>query len=129
MSTAPVALQSHGEALSHAWPQVLALLEEVATGATSARLVRVGHECMELTLTEFLPHLRQEQLRRALHVEACFVLQSVDVNTCYSASLNLWRAADMIGCALQRISTSGARTVRARARSLVSCSLRKAEGA
>jgi hypothetical protein len=86
---------------------VLSLLEEVATDARSARLVRVGHECMELIITEFLPSLGREQLRRTLHVEACYVLQRVEVNTCYSASLTLWRAADSLGCALQLINRSG----------------------
>jgi hypothetical protein len=87
---------------------VLRLLEDVACKEVSnARIVRVGHECMELIISDFLPSLPKQQLRRTLHVEACFVLQEVDVNTCYAASLLLWRAADTLGCVLQLIRAAG----------------------
>jgi hypothetical protein len=56
---------------------------------------------MELVVSDFLPALPRGQLRHALHAEACYVLQGVDVNTCYAAGVLLWRAADMLGCALQ----------------------------
>lgn len=101
-------LQIHGDALTVGWQLVLSLLEDVACKEVSnARIVRVGHECMELILSDFLPSLPKQQLRRTLHVEACFVLQELDVNTCYAASLLLWRAADTLGCVLQLIRAAG----------------------
>jgi hypothetical protein len=102
-------VQAYGEAMQLAWPTVLSLLEQVATRSKSSRLVRIGHECMELVITDFLPSLGWEQLRRTLHTEACYVLQHVEVNTCYAASLTLWRAADSLGCALQLLNKSGAK--------------------
>ena len=81
---------------------MLSLLEDVATArATHGRILRSGHECLELIIADFLPCLPKAQLLSALHTEACFVLQDTDVNTCYAAGLLLWRAADMLGCALQ----------------------------
>lgn len=95
-------MQAHGDALSDGWPVALGLLEDVAAAkATHGRILRAGHECMELVIADFLPCLPKAQLLRALHTEACFVLQDVDVNTCYAAGLLLWRAADTLGCALQ----------------------------
>ena len=109
LSAVQACVQAHGDTLTTAWPLVLGLLEDVATKeATNARILRAGHECMELIVSDFLPCLPKAQLVRALHVEACFVLQDVDVNTCYSASLLLWRAADTLGCALQVIRAASA---------------------
>jgi hypothetical protein len=59
-------------------------------------------------VSEFLPSLSKAHIVRALHVAACFVLQRVDVNTCYSASLLLWRAADTLGCTMQVLSAAAA---------------------
>lgn len=92
------ALQAHGETLTAAWRSVLGILEDAATRRDdSARVVRLGHEALELLVADFLAALPRPLLRRALHVEACFVMQAADVNTCYAASLSLWRAADTIG--------------------------------
>lgn len=107
-------MQAHGDGLGPGWQLVLDMLEDVATKEESnARIIRVGHECVDLIITDFLPSLPPPQLRRTLHVEACFVLQEVDLNTCYAASLLLWRAADTIGCALQLMrAAAGAPPVR-----------------
>lgn len=70
--------------------------------------MRLGHECLELLVADFLAALPRPLLRRALHVEACFVMQAVDVNTCYAASLSLWRAADTIGRVLGAHVSAGA---------------------
>lgn len=97
-SNAGTRVQEHGETLTTAWKSTLAILEDAATRRDdSARVVRLGHECLELLVADFLAALPRPLLRRALHVEACFVMQAMDVNTCYAASLSLWRAADTIG--------------------------------
>lgn len=71
--------------------------------------MRLGHEALELLVADFLAALPRPLLRRALHVEACFVMQAMDVNTCYAASLSLWRAADTIGRVLAAHLQAGAR--------------------
>lgn len=81
---------------------MLTLLEDVACKERdSARIVRLGHECMDVVSNDLLAAMPRAHLQRALHVEEAYVKQSVDVNTCYSASLNLWRMADTVGATLR----------------------------
>ena len=70
-------VQVMGDSLSTGWPSILAVLEDSATrsDADAGRVVRLGHECLEAVVAEFLPLLPRPLLRRALHIEACFVMQ------------------------------------------------------
>ena len=70
-------LQVLGDSLSTGWPSILAVLEASATRneADAGRVVRLGHECLEVVVADFLPLLPRPLLRRALHIEACFVMQ------------------------------------------------------
>lgn len=70
-------VQVMGDSLSTGWPSILAVLEDSATRSDpdAGRVVRLGHECLEAVVAEFLPLLPRPLLRRALHIEACFVMQ------------------------------------------------------
>ena len=51
-------MQAHGDGLGPGWQLVLDMLEDVATKEESnARIIRVGHECVDLIITDFLPSL------------------------------------------------------------------------
>jgi hypothetical protein len=65
------------DTLSAGWPSILAVLEDSATRSEpdASRVVRLGHECLEAVVADFLPLLPRPLLRRALHIEACFVMQ------------------------------------------------------
>lgn len=66
-----------GDTLTTGWPSILAVLEDSATrnDLDAGRVVRLGHECLEAVVADFLPLLPRPLLRRALHIEACFVMQ------------------------------------------------------